>query len=98
MPPLNNGPGDLLFRFGTLFPFARCKMAAFGILQEKKFEHTPGTVILHDDTAAGVAAQAAAALKHGTGRYAHIVLVPQPSDDPNDPLVGSHMHPREGRR
>jgi MFS family permease len=25
-------------------------------------------------------------LKHGTGRNAHIVLVPQPSDDPNDPL------------
>ncbi|KKY16034.1 putative mfs transporter [Diplodia seriata] len=25
-------------------------------------------------------------LKHGTGRHAHNVLVPQPSDDPNDPL------------
>lgn len=29
-------------------------------------------------------------LKHGQGRFAHIILVPQPSDDPNDPLnVGS---------
>lgn len=27
-----------------------------------------------------------AALKHGRGRHADIVLVPQPSDDPNDPL------------
>lgn len=26
------------------------------------------------------------ALKHGTGKHADIVLVPQPSDDPNDPL------------
>lgn len=26
------------------------------------------------------------ALKHGSGRNAHIVLTPQPSDDPNDPL------------
>lgn len=25
-------------------------------------------------------------LKHGTGRYSHLLLVPQPSDDPNDPL------------
>jgi hypothetical protein len=25
-------------------------------------------------------------LKHGTGRYADVILVPQPSDDPNDPL------------
>jgi hypothetical protein len=25
-------------------------------------------------------------LKHGTGKDAHIVLSPQPSEDPNDPL------------
>jgi hypothetical protein len=25
-------------------------------------------------------------LKHGTGRYKDVILVPQPSDDPNDPL------------
>jgi hypothetical protein len=25
-------------------------------------------------------------LKHGTGKNAHIVLAPQPSEDPNDPL------------
>ena len=25
-------------------------------------------------------------LKHGTGRFSHVVLVPQPSDSPNDPL------------
>jgi hypothetical protein len=25
-------------------------------------------------------------LKHGKGRYAHVLLVPQPSDSPNDPL------------
>ena len=23
-------------------------------------------------------------LKHGTGRYSHVILVPQPTDDPND--------------
>jgi hypothetical protein len=28
----------------------------------------------------------AAGLKHGTGKNAHIVLAPQPSEDPNDPL------------
>ena len=25
-------------------------------------------------------------LKKGKGRFAHVVLVPQPSNDPNDPL------------
>ena len=25
-------------------------------------------------------------LKKGTGRFSHVVLVPQPTDDPNDPL------------
>lgn len=26
------------------------------------------------------------ALKHGKGRYKDVILVPQPSDSPNDPL------------
>ncbi len=26
-------------------------------------------------------------LKRGTGKYSHIVLIPQPSDDPCDPYV-----------
>jgi hypothetical protein len=25
-------------------------------------------------------------LKHGKGKYANVILVPQPSDSPNDPL------------
>ena len=31
-------------------------------------------------------------LKKGTGRFAHVVLVPQPSDDPNDPLNVYCLH------
>jgi len=27
-----------------------------------------------------------ALLKHGTGRLSHVILIPQPSDSPNDPL------------
>ena len=30
---------------------------------------------------------AASKFKRGTGRDAHVVLIPQPSDDPNDPYV-----------
>lgn len=31
-------------------------------------------------------------LKHGTGKYSHVILVPQPCDSPNDPLnVGSNI-------
>jgi hypothetical protein len=33
-------------------------------------------------------------LKHGTGRLSHVILVPQPSDSPNDPLnVGAFISP-----
>jgi hypothetical protein len=26
-------------------------------------------------------------VKHGKGRFSSVILVPQPSDDPNDPLM-----------
>ena len=44
----------------------------------------PGTVLLNDEAAH--TEDITQNLKHGTGRNAHIVLSPQPSDDPNDPL------------
>lgn len=31
-------------------------------------------------------------LKHATGRLSHVILVPQPSDSPNDPL---NVHDRQ---
>jgi hypothetical protein len=58
----------------------------FGILQPKDAQaHVPGTTWLdvHDQSAV----DNLRVLKKGTGRNSHLVLVPQPSDDPNDPLV-----------
>jgi len=46
--------------------------------------HVPGTVLLDDE--AVQPGDAHLGLKHGTGKDAHIVLSPQPSEDPNDPL------------
>lgn len=51
-----------------------------------ELKHVPGTVFLDDETAHNGDAAAAEGLKHGTGKESHIVLAPQPSDDPNDPL------------
>jgi len=34
-----------------------------------------------------VAIDKAASLKRGVGKESHIILIPQPSDDPNDPFV-----------
>jgi hypothetical protein len=45
-------------------------------------DHVPGTVLLDDETTVANTT----GLKHGKGRNAHIVLSPQPSNDPNDPL------------
>ncbi|KAJ9608839.1 hypothetical protein H2200_006610 [Cladophialophora chaetospira] len=55
-----------------------------GVLEDNKLPHVPGTVLLNDE-AAHAEAQTGN-LKHGTGKNSHIVLSPQPSDDPNDPL------------
>ena len=57
---------------------------AFGILEPKRAGHAPGTVLLEVETPLQL--DQTARLKKGTGKNAHIVLVPQPSDDPNDPL------------
>lgn len=45
----------------------------------------PGTALLDDHTNL-VSNETLSHLKKGTGRHSHVVLVPQPSDDPNDPL------------
>lgn len=61
-----------------------------GILEDHHLENVPGTSLFNDDPNA-IALKAyegidVSKLKHGHGNRAHIVLVPQPSDDPNDPL------------
>ncbi|KAF8899280.1 MFS general substrate transporter [Infundibulicybe gibba] len=54
---------------------------AFGILEDKHLEDVPGTALLSDWVLfVGIRPQ------EGSGRNSHIVLIPQPSDDPNDPL------------
>ncbi|KAL9108567.1 MAG: hypothetical protein Q9227_006653 [Pyrenula ochraceoflavens] len=63
----------------------------FGIKEPKKLlgDHVPGTAILYDN-AANVANFERPVLpqtaKHAAGRNSNVVLVPQPSDSPNDPL------------
>ncbi|KZM23094.1 uncharacterized protein EKO05_0008321 [Ascochyta rabiei] len=56
-----------------------------GILEDRHLEHVPGTAVLDSDKKRGVVQDAARShLKYDkTGK---ILLVPQPSDDPNDPL------------
>ncbi|KAK7206959.1 serine/threonine kinase 16 [Myxozyma melibiosi] len=60
----------------------------FGILEDTLLEDIPGTANLNDQADAAVlyAHLPPGMLKHGKGRHSHIILVPQPSDDPNDPL------------
>lgn len=56
-----------------------------GILEDHHLEHVPGTAVLND-TSLDMGIADTSRLKHGRGRNAHIVLVPQPSNDPSDPL------------
>jgi hypothetical protein len=56
----------------------------FGILEDRKLSHVPATVFLNED--APGESDITEGLKHGTGKSSHIVLAPQPSEDPNDPL------------
>ncbi|KAI0640296.1 MFS general substrate transporter [Trametes polyzona] len=61
----------------------------FGILEDRYLEKVPGTGLLSDQGIVHgheVVIDEAKDLKRGTGKYAHVVLIPQPSDDPRDPL------------
>ncbi|GAA6005473.1 hypothetical protein JCM10207_002993 [Rhodosporidiobolus poonsookiae] len=61
---------------------------AFGILESRHYPagDVPGTALLDELNATRYSEDELARLKKGTGRFSHVVLVPQPSDDPNDPL------------
>lgn len=61
-----------------------------GRVADKHLTDVPGTGLLSDlgvVHGAQVTITEATRLKRGTGRDAHIVLIPQPSDDPADPYV-----------
>lgn len=60
------------------------KTMGLGVLEPNTTAHVPGTVLL--DQQAAHSEQQTGRLKHGTGKNANIVLAPQPSEDPNDPL------------
>ncbi|KAM5535244.1 hypothetical protein V8D89_011050 [Ganoderma adspersum] len=59
----------------------------FGILEDRKLAKVPGTGLLSDHgRACSVTTEEGWDLKRRTGRYSDIILIPQPSDDPCDPL------------
>jgi len=55
-----------------------------GILEPANAHQVPGTVLL--DQVAAHSEGATGQLKHASGGNSNIVLSPQPSEDPNDPL------------
>lgn len=65
-------------------------MPFLGILEDHTLPHVPGTVLLDESAVKAKAPGAVRLLRHGRRRDANIVLVPQPSDDPNDPLNWSY--------
>nr|VWO95044.1 Cercosporin MFS transporter CTB4 (Cercosporin toxin biosynthesis cluster protein 4) [Ganoderma boninense] len=58
---------------------------AFGILEDNTLDNIPGTSLLSAKVTQA-STEGAGDLKRGTGKHSHIVLIPQPSDDPRDPL------------
>ncbi|KIW73930.1 hypothetical protein PV04_02009 [Phialophora macrospora] len=60
-----------------------------GVLEANTTAHVPGTVLL--DQQAAHSEDQTGRLKHGTGRNSNMVLAPQPSEDPNDPLNWSPL-------
>jgi len=67
----------------------------FGVLEPRFGYGAPGTVLL--DQSAAHSDDQTGHLKHGTGKNAHIVLAPQPSEDPNDPFVFCVTHLNQAR-
>jgi hypothetical protein len=58
-----------------------------GIYEPKPARHVPGTAKLYDEQKSAEAPGHRVHLKHGTGKDSELLLVPQPSNSPNDPLV-----------
>ncbi|TLS23790.1 uncharacterized protein PpBr36_06247 [Pyricularia pennisetigena] len=60
----------------------------FGILECTKMEIVPGTAFMNDqdDLPPELAEASRELLKKGKGRCKDVILVPQPTDSPNDPL------------
>ncbi|KAI5858234.1 MFS general substrate transporter [Durotheca rogersii] len=60
----------------------------WGLLEDKHLDLVPGTIVLADQSDIPPEYQTIPRelLKHGTGKNAHVILSPQPSDSPNDPL------------
>lgn len=57
-------------------------------VEDQKLEKVPGTKLLSTkDNQLTARDTDANELKRRTGRYSHIVLIPQPSDNPHDPYV-----------
>jgi hypothetical protein len=65
------------------------------VLEPHSNEKVPGTVHIGRETEEQV--QLTSGLKHATGRNSHIVLVPQPSESPNDPLSKQASFAAPGR-
>ncbi|KAH7060467.1 major facilitator superfamily domain-containing protein [Macrophomina phaseolina] len=63
-------------------------MGFLNILEDRHFGQlqVPGTAFLDSSSGEGPEEKLDSNIKYGTGKHANTVLVPQPSDDPNDPL------------
>ena len=69
-------------------------MTFLGIIEDRHLEQVPGTVILDVEgtqlggspASSDPGANIGSHIKYGTGKASRLVLVPQPSNDPNDPL------------
>ncbi|OJJ05938.1 hypothetical protein ASPVEDRAFT_55696 [Aspergillus versicolor CBS 583.65] len=58
-----------------------------GVLDDRSgLTRVPGTVVLADIDLLHTGADSTAGLKRGTGKDKDVILAPQPSNDPNDPL------------
>lgn len=77
-----------IFKIYNHTSLSRFSRMPFGIIQTHGKLEPPGTEYLVDNAQTSTFHQYEHShLKHGTGKNAGIILVPQPSDDPNDPLL-----------
>lgn len=83
--------GNSFITTDSINPVNSALVMGVWIYEPKPSRHVPGTAKLYDEQTTEESPARGRGLRHATGKESNMLLVPQPSNSPNDPLVQSSL-------